>query len=206
MPEHPPPGPVQGEILTMVAEASRRRQERHGQPQRFPFLADPQDIMSLALAPADLTVLEGLTRSAAARVYRDAGLSAFTLAVRPFARPDDLGGACLFTYSTDLGRTRVTFRVDPYGIVEPAAPSEDAQALPEAVFPALPWEADPGWRATLRQAYAAVGPLAPHEFSAYYVSARARFPGRWEAIFQDGKSGRESVFEWTASGGLTRRK
>ena len=112
----------------------------------------------------------------------------------------------LFTYSSLSGRTRLTLRVDAYGLVEPAAPSEDAMAAPESTFPAPPWEPDPGWRAVLRQAYSTIGLLSTHEFSAYYVSTRARFPGRWEAIFQDGRTGRESVFEWTSAADLTRRK
>ncbi|MSQ33858.1 MAG: hypothetical protein EXR60_05510 [Dehalococcoidia bacterium] len=206
MPERPPPGPVQGEIWQMIQESQQRRLERRGRAPQFSFLADPQDILSLNMDGPVLSALEGLSRVAATRAYRDAALSALTIAVRPFVAQQDLRGLALFTYSTVSGRTRVTMRVDSYGLVEPAAPSEDSMANAELSFLAPPWEPDPGWRAVLRQAYATIEPLSPHEFSAYYVSARARFAGRWEAIFQDGKSGREAVFEWTSAADLTRRK
>jgi hypothetical protein len=205
MAEQAPPGPVVGEIWAMLEESQRRHRERQGRSPRFRFLSDERDVVSLALEPKDLTALENLAREAATRAYPDASLSAFTLAIRPFAQPHDVG-ACLFTYSTEFGRTRLTLRVDPYGIVEPAAASEDAQALPERPFAAYPWDTDSGWREAVRQAYAQLESLGASEYSVYYVSTSARFPGRWEAIFQDGKSGREAVFEWTSAGGLSRRK
>ncbi len=206
MPERPPPGPVQGEIWQMIEESQQRRLERQGRARPFAFLTDPQDILSLNMDGPVLNALEDLSRAAATRAYADAALSGLTIAVRPFIPQEDLRGLALFTYSTLSGRTRVTMRVDSYGLVEPAAPSEDAMAAAELSFPAPPWEPDPGWRAVLRQAYGTIEPLSRHEFSAYYVSARARFAGRWEAIFQDGKTGREAVFEWTSAADLNRRK
>jgi len=172
----------------------------------YELLPDPKNMTRLNIDNSLLTKLYAEVKTLATKWSDDAKFCHFYIGVHPFMYPGYYKVGIFFEFFSTWARQSRAWHFDEYGSISEVPPPNPYKGEGATVFSVLPWEEYPDWLETLHKAYTQIGPLpeVPYTEYALHVFSYPASPCRWMAVFIDGVSGREYIYEWDSTRGLRR--